>query len=71
MVRVASISTNDADMTAKVSLEADSKSEMTNITTDDIIGFPKGYTIDFMSDVFTSSGEMAFMKSDGTWNWGN
>jgi len=70
MVRVASISTNDADMTAKVSLEADSKSEMTNITTDDIIGFPKGYTIDFMSDVFTSSGEMAFMKSDGTWNWG-
>ena len=71
MVRVASITTNDADMTAKVSLEADSRSEMTNISTDDIIGFPKGYTIDFMSDVFTSSGEMAFMKSDGTWNWGD
>lgn len=71
MVRVASITTNDADMTAKVSLEADSRSEMTNISTDDIIGFPKGYTIDFMSDVFTSSGELAFMKSDGTWNWGD
>ncbi len=71
MVRVASITTNDADMTAKVSLEADTKAEMNNITTDDIIGFPKGYKIDFMSDVFTSSGEMAFMKSDGTWNWGD
>lgn len=71
MVRVASITTNDADMTAKVSLEADSRSEMTNISTDDIIGFPKGYTIDFMSDVFTMSGELAFYKSDGTWNWGD
>ncbi len=71
MVRVASITTNDADMTAKVSLEADTKAEMTNISTDDIIGFPKGYKMDFFSDVTTSALEIGILQSDGTWNWGD
>ena len=71
MVRVASISLNESAKTAKVSLEADTKDEMTGLSTDDIVGFPKGYTIDFMSDVFTTGKEMAFMGSDGQWNWGN
>lgn len=73
MVRVASIEyLDEATKKAKVSLEADTKSEMTGITTDDIIGYPTGYEMDFMSSVFTTSGEMAFLKSDGTtWNWGD
>lgn len=71
MVRCTSYILNDADMTAKVELEADDKAEMSGITTDDIIGYPDGYTMDFMSSVFTTSGEMAFLKSDGTWNWGD
>lgn len=71
MVKCTGYILNDADMTAKVELEADDRAEMSGITTDDIIGYPDGYTMDFMSSVFTTSGEMAFLKSDGTWNWGD
>ncbi len=70
MVRVTSMTLNDSDKSAKVFLEADTKSEMSSISTDDIEGFPSGYTIDFFSKVLTSSGELGIMKSDGTWNWG-
>lgn len=70
MVKVASISLNEATKTAKVDLEADTKAEMSSITTNDIVGFPKGYTMEFMSSCFTSSSELGFLKSDGTWNWG-
>ena len=71
MVRCASYILNDNDMTAKVSLEADTKDEVATTSTDDIVGYPKGYTMDFMSDAFTSSGDLGFLKSDGTWNWGD
>lgn len=71
MVKVVSISLDTTNKKAKVGLESDTKAEIANITTDDIIGFPKGYTMDFMSSVFTSGGELAFLKSDGTWNWGD
>lgn len=72
MVRCVGYVLNDSDMTAKVELEADTKSEMTGLSTDDIVGYPDGYTMDFMSSVFTTGGEMAFLKSDGvTWNWGD
>lgn len=70
MVRCTGYTLNDADKTAKVTLEADSKSELAGLSTDDIIGYPDGYTMDFMSSCFTSSAELGFLKSDGTWNWG-
>lgn len=71
MVRCSGYTLNDSDMTAKVELEADTKSEITDgMSTDNIIGYPKDYAMDFMSSAFTTSGEMAFLKSDGTWNWG-
>lgn len=70
MVRCIDYTVNDSDMTAKVQLEADSKSELANISTDDIVGYPTGYTMDFMSSCFTSDAELGFLKSDGTWNWG-
>lgn len=35
----------------------------------EVIGLPKGYTMDFGSSVMTADAELAFMKSDGTWNW--
>ena len=37
----------------------------------EIIGMPEGATIEMGSDVFTSDSQMAFMKSDGQWNWGD
>lgn len=70
MVRCTGYTLNDSDMTAKVQLEADSKSELTNISTDDIVGYPDGYKMDFMSSCFTSDSELGFLKSNGTWNWG-
>lgn len=70
MVKVTKISLNDQTKTALVDLFADTKAEMTGLNTDDIIGFPHGYTIEFGSSVFTSGSELAFMKSDGNWNWG-
>ena len=71
MVRCVGYTLNDADMTAKVELEADSQSEMAGISTDDIVGYPTGYTMDFMSSVFTAGAQLGFLQSDGTWNWGD
>lgn len=70
MIRVSSMTLNEADKTAKVFLEADTSSEVQSASTDDIIGFPDGYTIDFFSKAMTTSGELGIMKSDGTWNFG-
>ena len=52
-------------VTAK--LFCDTKSEITSGMT--IVGMPEGYTLDFGSTVLTADAELAFLKSDGTWNW--
>ena len=49
-----------------ISAFADTKAE---VATGDFVGLPKNATIAASSDVMTASGELAFMKSDGTWNW--
>ena len=67
MVKVTDMQLNPTDKTVLVSLFADSKSEIT----DDVVvdGIPVGYSIGLGSDVMTVDGELAFRKSDGTWNW--
>lgn len=67
MIRVETITLNEGMHTAKVSLLADSREEVTNDAA--IVGFPEGYTIDFGSTVMTTAMEIAVMKSDGQWNW--
>ena len=67
MIRVTSIKENHITNTAFVSLFADTKSEVTSEA--EILGLPEGITIEQGSSVITASGELAFMKSDGTWNW--
>lgn len=67
MVKVNSISLNPNKKTATVSLFADQKSDVTNSM--EVEGLPKDYNIEFGSSVLTASGELAFMKSDGTWSW--
>ena len=57
---------NDETKTAKVELFADTKAE---VGSSKVVGLPAGYTIDFESSCMTADGELAFMKSDGTWNW--
>ena len=67
MIRVTSINLNPMKKTAYVSLFSDTKDEITSGMT--VEGLPEGYEIEFGSSVMTASGELAFMKSDGTWNW--
>lgn len=65
------ISVDEQTKKATVDLFSDTKAEMETTTPDDIIGFPKGYTIDFGSSVFTAASQLGYMQSDGTWNWGD
>lgn len=70
MIKVESIENTDANVNSyKVSLFADTREEV--VPGAEIIGMPEGATIEMGSDVFTSDGQIAFMKSDGTWNWGD
>lgn len=69
MIRVQSITLNPQTMEADVSLFSDTQSEVASTPLEDIKGFPANYTIAFGSSVMTSAGDMAFMKSDGNWNW--
>ena len=45
-------------------LQADSKAEVT-----DNLVFDDGYKMDFGSFAITGDGELAMLKSDGTWGW--
>lgn len=67
MVKVTSMKLNARQKTALVSLFADTKSEVTPSV--QIEGLPKNYTIESGSNVITASAEVAFRKSDGSWNW--
>lgn len=69
MIKIQEIKLNPQTMRAEVALFADTKVEVSSATTNDIVGFPKGYDIDFGSSVLTASGELAFRKSDDSWNW--
>ena len=70
MVKVTKISLDSVKKEATVDLFSDTKAEMDSVEPVDIIGFPDDYTIGFGSSVFTASGDLAFIQSDGTWNWG-
>ena len=52
---------------ADVTLFADAKADVTTGMT--VIGLPEGIEPAFGSSVITASGDIAFLKSDGTWNW--
>lgn len=67
MVTVNDITLNPRKKTAKVSLFVDSKSDVTSSMVIDEI--PEGYTIGHSSSVITADGDIAFMRSDGAWNW--
>lgn len=48
---------------------ADTREEVDN--GGEFIGLPEGAGIEMGSSVMTASGELAFMQSDGHWNWGD
>ena len=67
MIKVTEIKLDPTTKTADVSLFSDTKAEV--LPNAEIEGLPAGYAIDAGSSVLTASGELAFMKSDGQWNW--
>jgi len=67
MVKIDSVTETDyTNKKVVASLMADTKAEVASAT---IVGLPNGFELGFGSSVMTTSGEVAFMKSDGTWNW--
>ena len=68
MIKVTSMSNTDSNENSyKVTLFADTKNEVVDGA--EIIGFPSDATIEMGSCVVTANAEVAFRKSDGTWNW--
>ena len=66
MIKVTSIKIG-LDNKADVTLFSDTKEEITSGMT--VVGLPEGITPAFGSSVITASGDIAFLKSNGTWNW--
>lgn len=70
MIKVQSLENTDSDKNSYfITAFADTKAEVDAGGT--FIGLPENATIEMGSRVMTSDGELAFMKSDGTWNWGD
>ncbi len=68
MIKVTNLTNTDSDEnTFKISAFADTKAEVTDSA--EFVGLPADAKIEMGSSVMTASGELAFMKSDGTWNW--
>lgn len=66
MVKLTSIKAEPGHY-AEITAFADTKSEVTDDMT--IVGLPYGVEPSMGSSVVTADGDIAFLKSDGTWNW--
>lgn len=66
MIKVTSIKMGLGNK-AEVVLFADAKTDVSSSMV--IVGMPEGIEPAFGSSVITASGDIAFLKSDGTWNW--
>lgn len=69
MIKVTEINPGILNNQVVVSLFSDTKEEVATTSTEDIVGFPVGKDIETGSAVITANADIAFMKSDGTWNW--
>lgn len=67
MIIAKSVEYDHVGKKATGSFFADTKSEVLPNAT--IKGLPEGYTVGVSSSMMTAAGELAFMKSDGNWNW--
>ena len=66
MIEVTSVTKVDSH-TYRIEAFADTKAEVD--AGDPIVGMPPDKSIGIGSSVMTADGEIAFMKSDGRWNW--
>ena len=66
-VRVIDIQLDSAKKEAKASLFADARGEVSPNM--EVEGLPAGYKLAQSSSIMTASAEIAFMQSNGQWNW--
>ena len=71
MIKVIECTNTDRDYhTYKIVAFADTKAEVATTAIKDYIGIPSSVTnIEMSSIMITADGDVAFMKSDGDWNW--
>lgn len=70
MIKVQSLTNTDKDEnTYFVVAFADTKAEVQ--AGGQFVGLPEGASIEQGSRLMTSGGELAYMRSDGRWNWGD
>lgn len=67
MIKVVSIK-READDKARIVAFADTKAEVTSASVA-MEGLPEGTVLAYGSIVYTASGDVAFLKSDNSWNW--
>ena len=68
MIKCLEMVNTDSDQNSyRVKLFADTKEEVVDGA--DIIGLPANATLEMGSSVVTANADVAFRKSDGTWNW--
>lgn len=67
MIKVLSIR-SEADGKARVVAFADTKAEVTSASVA-MEGLIQGTPLAYGSCVYTASADVAFLKSDNTWNW--
>jgi hypothetical protein len=65
MIVVTDIKISPDGAKARVSLFADEQSDVTSEAISEAVGME----VQPGSSVITADGDIAFMKSDGTWNW--
>ena len=70
MIKVQAIENTDVNTNSYlVSLLADTREEVDN--GGPIVGLPANATLEFGSRVTTTDFQIAMLRSDGTWNWGD
>ena len=68
MIKVTDLKNTDDNLNSyQIEAFADTKEEVTDGAT--FVGLPEGATIEMGSSIITANLEIAFKKSDGTWNW--
>lgn len=70
MIKVIECTNTDRDFhTYKITAFADTKDEVADTPISDYVGMPKNANIEISSLMITADCDVAFMKSDGEWNW--
>ena len=70
MIKVIECTNTDRNFhTYKIVAFSDTKAEVDTTPISDYVGMPKNATVEMSSLLITADGDVAWRKSDDTWNW--